>query len=120
MILPAKKLLLVALVLLAAVLSNQWWRVDLWLNPIDTDHLTTQAIELYGTQWCGYCEQARNYFDQLGVSYVEYDIEQSPVAMVAYQKLGGHGIPLIRIGNQQIEGFDRSAIRDALSRATQQ
>ena len=36
-----------------------------------------QNVVMYSTTWCGYCKQARNYFQQNNIAFAEYDVEKS-------------------------------------------
>jgi len=62
-------------------------------------------VVMYGASWCGYCRQARNYFQQNGIRYVEYDIEKSERARRAYDSIGGNGVPVILVGDKRMNGF---------------
>lgn len=76
-------------------------------------------VVMYSTSWCGYCKQARAYFEQKGIAYADRDIEKSAQAQREYQALGGGGIPLILVGNKsgtrKISGFSRAGL-DAVFR----
>ncbi len=63
------------------------------------------AVIMYSTSWCPYCVKARNYFRANNVRFREYDIEKNSRANREYQKLGGNGVPLIRVGKQLLSGF---------------
>ena len=63
------------------------------------------SVVMYSTSWCGYCRQARRYFKSKGIKYVERDIERSRLAKRAYDRLGGNGVPLIVVGENQMSGF---------------
>ncbi|MCW8907604.1 MAG: glutaredoxin family protein [Sedimenticola sp.] len=62
-------------------------------------------VVMYSTRWCGYCKQARAYFNQNGIRFSEHDIERSSSARSAYDRLGGNGVPLILVGDQRMSGF---------------
>ena len=47
----------------------------------DTTDTTTPTITVYSATWCGFCHQAKKYFDHIGVTYTDKDVEQDPVAM---------------------------------------
>lgn len=67
--------------------------------------LDANRVVMYGASWCGYCRQARNYFQQHGIRYVEYDIEKNERARRAYDSIGGNGVPVILVGNKRMNGF---------------
>ena len=75
------------------------------------------AIVMYVAEDCGYCEQAREYFADKGVSVSERDIGASEDAAREFADLRGFGTPLILIGDDRIDGFDEDEIDDALARA---
>lgn len=72
-------------------------------------------IKFYATQWCGYCKQARAFFRQHGVSYIEYDIDASATARAEYEMLGGTGVPFMVIGGETVQGFNAQNMKRRLS-----
>jgi len=64
-----------------------------------------QQVVMYATSWCPYCEQARQYFRQRGIPYVEHDIENDAAARRDYRAFGGRGVPLILVGRRRMNGF---------------
>lgn len=68
------------------------------------------TVELYVTQWCGYCRQAREYMQSKGIDYVAYDIEKDSAARQRHKDLGGRGVPLIIIGPNRMSGFSPEAL----------
>ena len=77
----------------------------------------TPAIVMYTAEDCGYCESAREYFADKGVSVTERDIGASEDAANEFAQLHGFGTPLILIGDERIDGFDEDELDDALERA---
>lgn len=77
----------------------------------------SQEVVLYATSWCGYCRKAREYLNSNGIPYTEYDIEKSSEGKRRFAELGGKGVPLILVGNQQIRGWNPAALISALARA---
>jgi glutaredoxin-like YruB-family protein len=63
------------------------------------------TVEMYVTSWCGYCKQAQSYLKSKGVPFVTYDIEKDSSAKQRHKELGGHGVPLIVIGSNKMNGF---------------
>ena len=42
--------------------------------------MTTAALTIYSTPWCGYCHRLKTALKSQGISYDEVDIEQDPAA----------------------------------------
>ena len=95
--------------------TQNWWRIELLLNPVDTASIKPTDVIMYSTQWCSYCRKARNFLSEAEVPFTEYDIEKSPRAYQQYRAISGRGVPVFQIGNQTIQGFDKAAIRSALT-----
>jgi glutaredoxin-like YruB-family protein len=68
------------------------------------------TVELYVTEWCGYCKKAQSYLQSKGVPYVAYDIEKDSAARQRHKELGGRGVPLIIIGANKVSGFSPEAM----------
>lgn len=73
-----------------------------------------QLVVVYSTSWCGHCKNAKSYLNAMHVEFTNYDIETSEVGKQKYQALKGKGVPLIFVGNQRIDGFDKPALEKAL------
>lgn len=72
-------------------------------------------VTVYSTTWCAFCHAAKEYFDKLGVTYEDKDVEKDPkFAQELIKKSGQMGIPVIDIDGTIIVGFDRPKIDAAL------
>lgn len=72
-------------------------------------------IIVYSATWCAFCHAAKQYFDKIGVTYEERDIESNPEFMKeSVDKSGQMGIPVIDIDGQIIIGFDKPKIDAAI------
>jgi glutaredoxin len=71
---------------------------------------TGKKVVMYTTSHCPACKAAKQYLAQKGVSYEEIDVETSRDGQQAFQKLGGHGVPLILVGDKRMEGFNSQAL----------
>jgi len=79
---------------------------------------TTASVTVYSTTWCGFCHQAKKYFDSIGVKYSDVDVEADPkAAEEMVKKTGQMGVPVIEIGDTTIVGFDRPKVDQALKTA---
>lgn len=73
------------------------------------------TVELFATRWCPYCQQAREYFRQSGVPFVEHDIEQDRDARERKIALtGSEAVPTVLIGTRVIVGFRPAEFQRAL------
>ena len=63
------------------------------------------TVEIYVTDWCGYCKQALSYMSNKGIPFVAYNIEKDMSAKQRHKELGGRGVPLIIIGANRMSGF---------------
>lgn len=110
-----KKLMPLILFVLIFFASQNWWRVQLLVNPLPTESITAQDIVLYSTAWCPYCRKARVFLQRANMPFIEYDIEKSAYAYQQYERLSGRGVPVIRIGSRTVQGYDTQAMREAIT-----
>jgi len=71
-------------------------------------------VVMYSTKTCGYCAQARAYFQQHGVRWEERDVEASKEARAEWKALGGFATPLILINDHRLVGFSRDDLDEEL------
>lgn len=87
---------------------NSYESVSYDLSIFDLDPNT---VVMYSTNWCGYCEKARNYFRKNNITYIEYDIEKDSRARRQYERMNGTGVPVILVGKERMNGFSVSGFR---------
>lgn len=72
-------------------------------------------VEIYSTPTCPFCVMAKDYFNQQGVEYVDYNVaEDQEKASEMVQKSGQMGVPVIVIDDNIIIGFDKPRIEEIL------
>jgi glutaredoxin len=71
-------------------------------------------VVMYGTSWCPYCKQQREFFAAKGIPYQEIDVEASSEGYQTYQALKGNGYPLTYVGYRRFTGYQDSQIVAAL------
>lgn len=107
--LPMKYLFLIAVLfsgsIHAEVAPEPMQRVAL------ADYNEQQKVVMYATSWCPYCQQARNYFRERGIPYVEHDIERDADARREFKAFGGRSIPVIFVGKRRMDGFSVDRFR---------
>ncbi len=74
------------------------------------------TADVFVTSWCGYCKKLEQFLDANGIRYAALDIEKDSNAQKQYKELGGHGVPLTRIGSSVVSGYNPDAILKAIER----
>ena len=65
-------------------------------------------VVMYSAEWCGVCKRAKRYFQEKGIPFQDYDVENSEKGKSDYAKLNGHGVPIILVGEKRMNGFSKS------------
>ncbi len=76
----------------------------------------TKKVDIYVTSWCGYCRKLEGFLKSKRIPYTRHDIEKSSSARQAHLKLGGGGIPVVKIGSDVIRGYSPDAILRSLKK----
>ena len=64
-------------------------------------------IEIYGTEYCGYCTAARMLLKKKGLDYEDILVSTNAEALAEMQERGGgKSVPQVFINDQAIGGFD--------------
>jgi glutaredoxin 3 len=72
-------------------------------------------VVIYSTPTCHFCQLAKEYFKENGVTYREYNVAsdmEKRTEMV--EKSGGMAVPVITIDEEVIIGFDKEKLSEAL------
>ena len=63
-------------------------------------------IQVYTSNWCSYCNAAKNLLSKLDIDFEEINIEEKNISRINLQELsGGHTIPQICINGEFIGGY---------------
>ncbi|MGF1473754.1 MAG: glutaredoxin family protein [Rubrobacteraceae bacterium] len=74
-------------------------------------------VVLFSTSTCSWCRRAKRYLREKRVPFKEINIEKdADAAQDLVRKTGQTGVPVIKIGNQWIVGFDQNRIDRELGR----
>ena len=79
------------------------------------DSAGNPRVVMYATQRCGYCIKAREYFNDEGVEFTEFDIDRSAVAKRNFKALEASGTPLFYVGYRRVDGFNKNKLDDVLA-----
>lgn len=71
-------------------------------------------VTVYGTSWCTYCKQTRDFLRQSNIPFADVDIEVSSEGLQRYEALHGNGIPLVEVNGTLISGHAPEQILAAL------
>ncbi|MFA5098789.1 MAG: Uxx-star family glutaredoxin-like (seleno)protein [Candidatus Paceibacterota bacterium] len=73
-------------------------------------------VKIYSTQTCPYCEMAKEYLNEQGIEYKNYDVASDETARKEMvEKSGQMGVPVIDIDGKIIVGFNKPEIEKALN-----
>lgn len=106
-------LLMAGLLGLSAVVMWRSGQQQMAAADISPEH----DLVFFSAPWCGYCDQARNWFDDQRVDYLEIDVESSTDANRLWREAGGRGVPHVLVGEQRIPGYSPDAYARALKAA---
>ena len=75
-----------------------------------------KRVDIYVTSWCGYCRKLESFLKSKRIPYQRHDIEKSSSARQAHLKLGGGGVPIVKVGSDIIRGYSPDAILKSLNK----
>jgi glutaredoxin 3 len=72
-------------------------------------------VTVYSTSWCGFCHQLKSWLKDQNVEFKEIDIEaDQDAAKEVVEATKQMGVPVTKIGDEYIVGFDRPKLEAAL------
>lgn len=75
----------------------------------------SKKVTIYSTPTCHFCHTAKDFFNENGIKYQEYnvatDLEKRKEML---ERSGQMGVPVIVIGSDVVVGFNKPAISDLL------
>lgn len=74
-----------------------------------------KTVSIYSTPTCTYCNMAKAFFKEKGVSYTEYDVSSDiDKRKEMVEKSGQMGVPVIDIDGELVVGFDKEVVSKML------
>ncbi len=67
-------------------------------------------VVIYTSTTCGYCHEAKKFLDDAGVEYTEKNVSTDVAARKELMDQGFMGVPVIMIGEEIIQGFDKKKL----------
>ena len=73
-------------------------------------------ITLFTTPSCHWCRVAKRYMEDRGLAYREVDVVKDPQGRQEMVRMTGqHGVPVIRVGEHAMTGWDKAEFERLLS-----
>lgn len=70
-----------------------------------------KSITIYSTPTCHFCRAAKEFLTEKGIAYTNYDVAADAQKREEMIGLTGQlGVPVIRVGDEVMVGFDRSRL----------
>ena len=75
-----------------------------------------KTVTIYSTPVCHFCHAAKDYFNDNGVEFTEYDVAADQDKRQEMIEITGQmGVPVIRIGDDVVVGFDEAKVAELLA-----
>lgn len=76
----------------------------------------TKQVTIYSTPSCHFCHAAKAFFDEHSVSYIDVNVaENLDKRKEMIDMTGQMGVPVIRINDDVLVGFDEDKLRELLA-----
>lgn len=73
-------------------------------------------VTIYSTPSCHFCHAAKEFFDEHSVKYEDVDVAADLERRKEMIDMTGQmGVPVIRIGDDVVVGFDETKLRELLN-----
>jgi len=73
------------------------------------------AVTIYSTPVCHFCETAKTFFKENNVAYTEHDVAADADKRQEMIDISGQmGVPVIQIGQDIVIGFDEDKLKELL------
>ena len=74
-----------------------------------------KTVTIYSTPVCHFCHLAKDYFAENNIAFTEYDVASDMDKRKEMVDLTGQmGVPVIRIGDDVVVGFDEGKVKELL------
>ena len=85
-------------------------------SRIRRDVMADKEIKVYSTPTCPWCRKAKEYLESKGVNYENYNVAEERDKLQEMVDLSGQrGVPVLKIGDEIIVGFNQPKIDQALA-----
>ena len=75
-----------------------------------------KTVTIYSTPTCHFCHMAKDYFTENNVEFTEHDVAADVEKREEMVQLTGQmGVPVIKIDNDVVIGFDEGKVAELLA-----
>ncbi len=75
-----------------------------------------KTVTIYSTPVCHFCHAAKEFFSENNISYTEFDVAgDQDKRQEMIEMTGQMGVPVIRIDNDVVVGFDEDKVKELLA-----
>lgn len=73
-------------------------------------------VTIYSTPVCHFCHAAKDFFKENNIAYTEHDVASDIEKRTEMVEMTGQmGVPVIRIGDDVVIGFDEDKVKELLN-----
>ncbi len=74
-----------------------------------------KTVTIYSTPVCHFCHMAKDFFKENNVNFTDYDVAaDAEKRQEMIEMTNQMGVPVIRIGDDVVIGFDEGKLRELL------
>lgn len=74
-----------------------------------------KTVQIYSTPVCHFCHAAKAFFDENKVTYEDFNVaEDGDKRQEMIEMTGQMGVPVIKIGDDVVVGFDEPKVKELL------
>lgn len=74
-----------------------------------------KTVSIYSTPVCHFCHLAKDFFAANNIAFTEYDVASDMEKRSEMVDMTGQmGVPVIRIGDDVVVGFDEAKVKELL------
>lgn len=83
---------------------------------MDTNDIKTEKkVEIYSTETCHFCHMAKDWLASKGIAYADYNVGVDAEKRKEMVEMTGQlGVPVIKIGNDVMIGFNQDKMAELL------
>ena len=75
-----------------------------------------KSVIIYSTPVCHFCHAAKDFFQENGIAFTEHDVAADlEKRQEMIEMTGQMGVPVIRIEDDVVIGFDEAKLRELLA-----